>query len=167
MSLADRIYLMNDGRIVQTGAPADIYERPADAFVAGFVGRSNIFAGRIVRQSGELRFDGEDGFSLRWPDEAASLGAASFAVRPERVRFGQPEPGESAVAIAATLMRRMYLGQDEEITVALPGGRPVTVIGRHGEFGEAGPDGATLIHFNLNAIVPLRAVKAPTSEVSS
>src|SRR6185312_5358915 len=48
LSLADRLVLLRDGRLVQAGSPQEIYDRPADAFVAGFVGRANLIDGRVI-----------------------------------------------------------------------------------------------------------------------
>src|SRR5438874_10766786 len=48
LSLADRIVLLNEGRFVQSGSPHEIYDRPADAFVAGFVGRANLLDARVI-----------------------------------------------------------------------------------------------------------------------
>src|SRR5437588_4514025 len=48
LSLADRIVLLNEGRFVQSGSPHEIYDRPADAFIAGFVGRANLLDARVI-----------------------------------------------------------------------------------------------------------------------
>ncbi len=80
MTLADRIVILNDARIQQIGAPAEIYARPANVFVAGFIGSPpmNLIAGEIkdgifVHATGSLKVEGE-------PDGAVTLG-----IRPEDI----------------------------------------------------------------------------------
>src|SRR3712207_594541 len=81
MTMADTIAVMNEGRIEQAGGPADLYERPQTEFVAGFLGISNLVAGR-VRAAGEV--ETHDGAVLRAP-AATEVGAAVKAgVRPEK-----------------------------------------------------------------------------------
>ena len=71
LTMSDRLAVFNRGRIEQVGAPADVYERPATAFVAGFVGTSNLLGGDAARA-----ILGEDGL---------------FTVRPEKIRLADPE----------------------------------------------------------------------------
>ena len=53
-ALADRVIIMNDGKVVQVGAPKEIYRAPSNRFVAGFVGTNNIIAGTVSRRSGDV-----------------------------------------------------------------------------------------------------------------
>jgi putative spermidine/putrescine transport system ATP-binding protein len=82
--MADRLVVMADGEIRQVGTQRDLYERPADRFVAGFVGRSTALAGRVIAP-GEFTTDG--GLSLKCPAGAA-LGKAALVLRPERLHLG-------------------------------------------------------------------------------
>ena len=132
MSLADRIYVMNAGRIAQSGTPEDVYRRPADAFVASFVGRSNLFRGLLKPEGKAYRFEGEDGCSFAWQLPCARPGAVCFAVRPERLRLETVEPASAGPELSGTVVRRLYLGQDEELTIALASGRCVSAIARAG-----------------------------------
>src|SRR3990172_3993352 len=86
MTMADRIAVMNEGRIEQLGAPTDLYERPATAFVAGFLGVSNLLAGVVA---GEDRVRLDDGTQVRLPLSGRS-GRVAVGVRPEKVRLGAP-----------------------------------------------------------------------------
>jgi putrescine transport system ATP-binding protein len=90
MSLADRIAVMEAGRIVQIGSPRDIYDRPATRFVAGFIGDTNMFEGRAVRrENGHLLVDVADGEIVVRDLPDIALGATVWiAVRPERLRLG-------------------------------------------------------------------------------
>ncbi len=80
LTMADRLVVMSEGRIRQIGTQQDLYERPADRFVADFVGRSTFIEGRVEAPG---RFVSEGGLALAC--EADSLGPASLALRPERI----------------------------------------------------------------------------------
>ena len=71
LTMSDRIAVFNDGRVEQLGSPADVYERPATAFVAGFVGTSNLVRDEAAR--------------------AITGSGAAFTVRPEKIRIEQPD----------------------------------------------------------------------------
>lgn len=91
VALAHRIVLMRDGRIAQAGAPADLFARPADAFVARFFGGCNFVAGAVqaglfVGPLGPLRIAGGR------PD-----GPAVLTIRPEAIRLGDPDPDDNTL----------------------------------------------------------------------
>jgi putrescine transport system ATP-binding protein len=90
MSLADRMAVMEAGRIVQIGPPREIYARPASRFVAGFIGDTNLFEGRAVgRENGWLAVrTGEGAMMVRDMPDVAPGATVWLAVRPERVRLG-------------------------------------------------------------------------------
>ncbi len=93
MMLADRIAVMRGGEILQVGRPDDIYYRPADAFVAGFIGETNFLPLEIERRDGEaLRYRASE-FASREPSIPVALaepglshGPAQMVVRPELIR---------------------------------------------------------------------------------
>ena len=94
LAMADRVAVMNAGRIEQVSRPAEIYERPATRFVASFIGRSNLFEGR-ARDS---RLETGDGLVLRGHGGFAGADATAL-VRPEAVRVHAGHaPGENAFA---------------------------------------------------------------------
>ncbi len=116
--MADRIALLNQGRIAQLGAPKALYEAPANRFVADFIGVTNFLPGR--RGAGPaVEVDGLGRFRGTLADGAAgSPGAAAvLAVRPERVRVALAKPGApgdnaSGDPIAGRIRGIAYLGQD-------------------------------------------------------
>ena len=113
LTMSDRIAVMSAGRILQVGTPRDIYDAPADRFVAGFIGESVVLEGRVA--DGRIALPGGD---LPAPD-GAPPGPATVAVRPERLRLtahGAPD-SLSAVIEAAT-----YHGSDVTAHLRLPGG---------------------------------------------
>lgn len=88
MSLADRIFVMNRGRIEQQGSPDDIYMRPETVFVASFIGRANWFHGRVsdVTGGGFSALITNVGTKLAISDLGRAAGASvSMCVRPERI----------------------------------------------------------------------------------
>jgi ABC-type Fe3+/spermidine/putrescine transport system ATPase subunit len=94
MSLADRVIVMNRGRIEQQGTPDEIYAQPRTAFVAAFIGRTNWFYGRVSHAPGDdfvhLTTDAGTRLTIRAPGTTAS-GKWSACVRPERVAVMGPE----------------------------------------------------------------------------
>jgi putative spermidine/putrescine transport system ATP-binding protein len=98
LSLADRIAVMRDGRIVQVGTPQAIYDRPASGFVATFVGRANVIE---ATASGPDRVDTPIGTLATPPHGLAPGAATSILVRPERVEpAGDGEAGDNLIEVA-------------------------------------------------------------------
>ena len=89
LTMADRLVVMNDGAVRQVGTQKDLYERPSDRFVAGFVGRSTFIEGEIEAPG---RFRSVGGLAIVCKETAA--GPATLALRPERIVFA-PEPQAS------------------------------------------------------------------------
>ena len=96
LTLADRIAVMRSGRIEQLDTPQAIYERPANRFVASFVGSPamNFVPGHLVFRDASTRFEGK-GFGLELglapAKDAAAERTVTLGVRPEHVRIGSPE----------------------------------------------------------------------------
>jgi putative spermidine/putrescine transport system ATP-binding protein len=109
LTMSDRLAVFNRGRIEQVGAPAEVYERPSTAFVAGFVGTSNLLRGDVARA-----VIGETG---------------TFTVRPEKIRLAEPD--DPVAADEATALGRIrsvvYLGPDTRYIVELDAGSDLVV----------------------------------------
>jgi len=101
---------MNAGRILQSGAPQEICARPADAFVAGFIGEGAVLAGRVTRaHGGRAVFDGPLGLIEAPAASALAAGdAAAWVLRPEHVRL-DPQGAHRMVVTAATFSGDRYL----------------------------------------------------------
>jgi ABC-type Fe3+/spermidine/putrescine transport system ATPase subunit len=121
LSMSDRIVVMNRGRIEQIGTPDAIYRRPRSAFVADFIGESNVVAAHVVergREAARLRLDGlgveRTVAAARLPDALPADGRVALVVRAEHVRVVPPPAaaGEAAGsgAIVATVAERSFLG---------------------------------------------------------
>jgi putative spermidine/putrescine transport system ATP-binding protein len=125
LTMADRLVVMAGGVVQQIGTQRELYDRPRNRFVAGFVGRTNFFAGRV---KGPDRFETATGLALRVAaDGAAPGGPAVLALRPERVAItaAPPAAGENRVAGVVELVS--YLGSIIEYYVRLPSGELLRV----------------------------------------
>jgi spermidine/putrescine transport system ATP-binding protein len=117
MTMADRIVVMNDGRIEQAGTPTELYERPATAFVAGFLGVSNLLTGTVTAPD---RVRLEDGTEVSVPEHAmrGRGGTVAIGIRPEKIR---PDDGEQNV-LAGTVAESAYIGVSTQYIVDTPAG---------------------------------------------
>jgi putative spermidine/putrescine transport system ATP-binding protein len=131
LTMADRLVVMNEGSVRQVGSQRDLYERPADRFVAGFVGRSTFLDG-AVEAAGRFRTDG--GLSLACRDGKA--GRAVLSLRPERVEIGPTARAGLDNSLPGTVEFVSYLGALIDIHVRLsPADRLVVQIAnREGGF---------------------------------
>jgi len=131
LSLSDRVVVMNGGRIEQVGSPRELYETPASSFVAGFVGESNRFAGRVVRLVGDAACVAVDGLPELWLDAAPGFlpgQQVELVIRPERLDLQQSPNGERNV-VHGQLQTSVYLGSSLELRIAVGGHRLVARIG--------------------------------------
>ncbi len=105
MTMADRIAIMNGGRIEQLGTPTELYEQPQTAFVAGFLGISNLLPGTVAGDA-SVRLD--DGTTVRIPAEALDgrAGRVAVGVRPEKIRLGHAEENR----LTGRLLETAYVG---------------------------------------------------------
>ncbi|MFI5227103.1 MAG: ABC transporter ATP-binding protein [Candidatus Limnocylindrales bacterium] len=113
LAMSDRLAVFNQGRIEQVGSPAEVYERPATAFVAGFVGTSNLLTGEAARS-----IVGQDG---------------TFTVRPEKIRLGEASDPVAATESTAlgTIRTVVYLGSDTRYVVDLEAGGQLVVTSQN------------------------------------
>jgi spermidine/putrescine transport system ATP-binding protein len=115
MTMADTIAVMNGGRIEQLGPPADLYERPATAFVAGFLGASNLLPG-TVEDPGTIRLD--DGTIVRANVDGRS-GRVAAGVRPEKITLGA---GGGVNELPGTVAETAYIGVATQVVVRTAAG---------------------------------------------
>jgi multiple sugar transport system ATP-binding protein len=105
MTMADRIVVMRDGYVEQIGSPLDLYDRPANLFVAGFIGSPgmNVIKGRISA-SGPLEFIADGGAHLPLPEAAAAARGAEvvYGIRPEHLIVSQDGVSAEVAVIEPT-----------------------------------------------------------------
>jgi spermidine/putrescine transport system ATP-binding protein len=129
LTMSDRLAVMNAGRIVQIGTPREVYEEPADAYVADFLGVSNLME---VQVSGggtgagcQLRL-GESTLSAE-RGAVDCVGAAHVAIRPERVRI-EPHGSVGPNRIAGMVERLVFLGAATQVMLRLAPGVPLQAL---------------------------------------
>ncbi len=124
LTMADRLVVMEEGAVRQVGTQQELYERPANRFVAGFVGRSTFLEGRI---EAEAVFRSAGGLALRCPP--APPGPASMALRPERVACSKAPTGldnsvpgvvEFVSYLGAMIDLHVRVSPEERIVAQLP-----------------------------------------------
>jgi spermidine/putrescine transport system ATP-binding protein len=128
MALADVIAVMNEGKIEQAGSGAELYEKPRTAFVARFLGESNLIAGTL-EQGGS--FTTHDGARLTIPDTGSALGEYLCGVRPEKVALIPAADGDAPSGLNVLHGRvelASFLGVSIQYLVRTPGGEELTVI---------------------------------------
>ncbi len=115
MTMADTIAVMNGGRIEQLGRPTELYEKPATAFVAGFLGVSNLLSG-TVEGPDAIRLD--DGTLVKTSTDGRT-GKAAAGVRPEKITIGA---GGGANELAGTVSETAYIGVATQVVVRTAAG---------------------------------------------
>jgi putative spermidine/putrescine transport system ATP-binding protein len=120
LTMSDRIAVFNRGRIEQVGTPAEVYERPATPFVAGFVGTSNLLAGEAAEQV------------------VGTTG--TYSVRPEKIRLldaSAPAPDDDHCSAVGTVAEVVYLGDATRFIVDLDAGGRLTALQQNLDSGSA------------------------------
>jgi spermidine/putrescine transport system ATP-binding protein len=133
MSLADRIAVLNHGRLEQLGTPTEIYRRPASRFVADFIGHAN-FLDVTVENSVAVLADG-----TRVPCAGGRpSGAATLMLRPEALRLADPA-APPAGAVLGRALQSSFLGNHVRVTVACRGSEDQLVVALQGQDAAALP----------------------------
>jgi iron(III) transport system ATP-binding protein len=127
MVTSDRIAVMNAGGVEQVGTPAEVYERPATAFVAGFIGRTNLLQGRIVGQGRVACEGGLDLVTAAEPEYPAGSTVA-VSIRPHTISLAPaagaraPVTGDARTNVfTGTVTRASYFGDAMDYQVAITG----------------------------------------------
>lgn len=160
LTMSDRIAVMSSGNILQVGSPREIYDTPANRFVADFIGETNFLKGKISAiESGTASLALPAGATLTAPspDNAKSGDEITVMVRPEHARLASPARGEQAI-LSGALANIIYLGTDTYFNVKLADGEVFTVRqqNRPGEEGSQAVGDAAGITFPPGAIRVLR-----------
>jgi spermidine/putrescine transport system ATP-binding protein len=130
LTMSDRIAVMDKGRVLQVGAPMEIYERPATRFVADFLGEANLLDAETTTHG--VRVAGVD---VRVDDTRPEGATATLALRPERVTLKNEGPGipgvvEEAIYAGSELKYVVRLADGQTLAVRAPAG-PVKSAGDH------------------------------------
>ena len=113
LTMSDRVAVFNHGRVEQVGSPAELYEHPATAFVAGFVGISNLVSGSVA--------------------EAITGSPTMFSIRPEKIHLSDPATAAPPdhYSVEGRVREVVYLGMYTRYTVELPGGGELAVVAQN------------------------------------
>jgi spermidine/putrescine transport system ATP-binding protein len=155
MTMSDRIAVMNGGVVEQLATPKELYQRPASAFVAGFIGTSNLIELRVDRREGEmLTMDlGEDqrilAITPETPPGQSTTQRVTITVRPEWIKLATGEVGDRACHVGGTVVDVLYLGSVTQLIVLLPTGERLTVHQLNDEIGaeEPRPGQRVMLHW--------------------
>lgn len=126
LSMSDRIAVMSEGRVQQTGSPDEIYESPNNRFVANFIGETNFIEGTVESvEDNRTLFRCENGYLIACAPSNASFQdkRCTLSIRPEKIRLVAPETPET---LAGTVRNVVYLGTDVHYCVTLINGTEIT-----------------------------------------
>ncbi len=123
LTLSDRIAILSEGRLIQVGAPLEVYERPITRFAAEFLGEANLFTGQVERSAvgGAVRTPAGILVSTTLPLPAAA--EATLAVRPEKIQLADPAGPrlDGANRLEGRILRSVYSGSSIAYRIEVPG----------------------------------------------
>jgi spermidine/putrescine transport system ATP-binding protein len=157
MTMADRIAVMNGGRIEQLGSPRELYERPATVFVAGFLGVSNLLYGTVAGAD-LIRLDAGGELRVAAAALAGRFGRVAAGVRPEKIRLGTGELNR----LEGRVVERAYVGVATQYVLDTAHGQ-IQVYVQNLEPGaqDGAPGAGVTVSFSPDAVF----VVEPTEEV--
>ncbi|MEM6662668.1 MAG: ABC transporter ATP-binding protein, partial [Pseudomonadota bacterium] len=127
LSMADRIAVMEGGKVRQIATPDDLYERPNSRFVADFIGKVNLIDGQVAgAEAGGVAVDTGLLGRVVIPHDSAASGAVSLAIRPEKIRMSKSAP-ETAMSIQGEIRDWAYYGDTSHMFVATDAGATLSV----------------------------------------
>jgi spermidine/putrescine transport system ATP-binding protein len=130
LSMATRIAIMSGGKVLQEGTPREVYDQPANRFVANFVGDTNFLEGTIRRVDAGAVFDLPGGVTVDAPSDADD-GPATLMVRPEFLKLRSIDSTDPVQGVPGTIVNIAFLGNHTRITVSTAAGE-VVVVRPHG-----------------------------------
>ncbi len=126
LAVSDRIIVMNQARIAQEGAPRELYDEPADLFVADFIGDANLLDAEILSLEGTEALVSLGDIRLRLPARGLETGPVRVAIRPQAITLRADARGES---LRGVVRKATYLGSHIEYSVETPIGELFVISG--------------------------------------
>ncbi len=147
MTMADTVAVMNRGEIEQMGSPEDLYELPKTAFVANFLGQSNLFVGAITASTGPDIVVDVAGVKVSVPKERAQphTGRVTIGARPEKMLLHPQAPAPTSgtnVLGPGRVVDVSFTGVSTQYTIDVPGIGSLIVFAQNMVFGPVVADGA-------------------------
>jgi len=127
LTMSDRIAVMSQGRIRQVGSPWDIYDRPAERFVADFIGESNFLQAEVLSVADSratVRLSSGARIPATYPEHTQPNGRVTLVIRPEHAQILAPS---EATALSGIVENIVYLGTDTHFHITLDDGTAFTV----------------------------------------
>jgi spermidine/putrescine transport system ATP-binding protein len=145
--MADTVAVMNKGQIEQMGAPEELYELPRTAFVASFLGQSNLFTGPVISSTGDVIIVEVGGRKIAVPRERAQrhAGDVTIGVRPEKLMLHTTAPKAAAgtnLIGPGRIVDVSFSGVSTQYLVAVPGLGELVVFAQNMVFGPVVTTGA-------------------------
>lgn len=140
MTMADTVAVMNKGQIEQMGAPEELYELPRTAFVANFLGQSNLFTGPVTSSTGDTIVVDVAGRKIEVPRDRAQrhAGDVTIGVRPEKLsihtKAPKAAPGTNLIG-PGRVSDVSFSGVSTQYQVAVPGLGSIVVFAQNMAFG--------------------------------
>ncbi len=133
LSMADRIAVMDQGKMLQVAPPAELYDRPNCRMVADFIGKTNFFKGRITgRDNGHLRIEVEGLGGLTLSDDGNGDGEVDIAIRPEKIDLAREMPDDDRLVVAGRVGQLSYFGDKSHLYIDTDHGQRITCHLPHG-----------------------------------
>lgn len=147
MTMADTVAVMNKGRIEQLGAPEELYELPRTAFVANFLGQSNLFTGPVVASKGDTIIVDVAGTKVEVPKDRSQrhAGVVTIGVRPEKLLLHTSAPAPASgvnVLGPGRILDVSFTGVSTQYLIDIPGAGVVTLFAQNMVFGPVVHTGA-------------------------
>jgi spermidine/putrescine ABC transporter ATP-binding subunit len=127
LSMANRIAVMDAGRVRQVAAPAELYEFPNSRFVAGFIGKLNLFEGKVAGiEAGKLALDIKGLDRITVPFDGRASGEIAIAIRPEKVRIDRQPSTADRIGVRGRVSEVAYYGNESHIYLRTDDGTSIT-----------------------------------------
>ena len=129
LSMANRIAVMNAGRVSQIATPSELYEHPSNRFVADFIGKVNLIEARIDRSKGKSIVLSAKGLgSIEIPSDKSVTGDVTLAVRPEKLKLSALQPKtENVIAMKGKVRDVAYYGDTSHVVVTAEPGMDLSI----------------------------------------
>jgi spermidine/putrescine transport system ATP-binding protein len=158
LTMSDRLAVMSDGRVVQVGPPREVYEEPADAYVADFLGVSNLMDARGLG-GGRVRVGDVELTAGRGDTDAT--GDVRLVIRPERVRV-EDRGADGANRLPGMVERSVFVGPTVQVIVRLVGGQAIQAVETSGgDAGARSQGDAVAVHLPADDLRVLRTAEPP------
>ncbi|AYD02606.1 ABC transporter ATP-binding protein [Neorhizobium sp. NCHU2750] len=150
LAMSDRIAVMSQGKVRQVGAPWEIYDRPAERFVADFIGETNFLSADVVSINGphaRVKLSTGGMLDATYPEDLSPQGGVTVVIRPEHAQISAPCDG---TILTGQIEDLTYLGTDTHIRVRLPDTSLFTIRQQNSRIGPIGFSAGDAVSLNIS-----------------